>query len=110
MPPRVRNPRRSGYYLISWVARTHRIHPQTLRLYERAGLLAPERSGGRARLYSDGDLARLEVILGLTRGLGVNLAGVDVILRLREKVADLQREVVRLRKGAAAARRSRRAS
>ncbi len=107
MAPRGRNPEAPGYYLISWVARIYRVHPQTLRLYERAGLLEPERSGGRARLYSTGDLARLEVILGLTRDMGVNLAGVDVILRLRERVAELQREVVRLRGGGTPSARSR---
>ncbi len=107
MPPRGRTPGAPGYYLISWVARIYRVHPQTLRLYERAGLLEPERSRGRARLYSDDDLARLEVILGLTRDMGVNLAGVDVILRLRDRVADLQREVVRLRRGGPSATRSR---
>jgi MerR family transcriptional regulator/heat shock protein HspR len=89
---------RPGYFLISWVARAYRVHPQTLRLYERAGLLTPSRSGGRTRLYAAGDLERLEVILGLTREMGVNLAGVEVILRLRERVAELQREVSRLRR------------
>ncbi len=98
MAPRGSAPGRPGYYLISWVARTYRVHPQTLRLYERAGLLEPGRSEGRARVYTDDDLARLELILGLTRDMGVNLAGVDVILRLRERVEDLQRELVRLRK------------
>ncbi len=107
MPPRGRIPERSGYYLISWVARTYRVHPQTLRLYERAGLLEPGRSGGRARVYTDGDLARLETILGLTRDMGINLAGVEVILRLRDRVADLQRELVRLRKGGAPSPRPR---
>ncbi len=107
MAPRGRIPEAPGYYLISWVARTYRVHPQTLRLYERAGLLEPERSEGRARLYSDDDLARLEVILGLTRDMGVNLAGVEVILRLRERVADLQREIARLRRTGPPASRSR---
>jgi len=100
---------RAGYFLISWVARTYRVHPQTLRLYERAGLLAPSRSGGRARLYAASDLDRLEVILGLTRNMGVNLAGVEVILRLRERVAELQREVFRLR-GRRGVRRGRESS
>ena len=84
------------YYLISWVARRYRVHPQTLRLYEREGLLRPGRTRGNTRLYSAGDLARLETILGLTRDMGVNLAGVDVILRLRERMAELQQELSRL--------------
>ena len=83
-------------FLISWVARQYRVHPQTLRLYEREGLLRPSRSRGNTRLYSASDLERLEVILGLTRELGVNLAGVEVILRLRERVQELQGELERL--------------
>ena len=89
-------PQSEDYYLISWVARRYRVHPQTLRLYEREGLLRPSRTRGNTRLYSACDLERLETILGLTRDMGVNLAGVDVILRLRERVAELQREVSRL--------------
>ena len=96
MPPRGRNGERTRYYLISWVARAYRVHPQTLRLYERAGLLKPERSGGSTRVYSDGDLARLELILGLTRDLGVNLAGVEVILDLRARLSRMEGEVERL--------------
>ena len=84
------------YYLISWVARRYHVHPQTLRLYEREGLLRPSRTRGNTRLYSSSDLQRLETILGLTRDMGVNLAGVDVILRLRERLTDLQRELERL--------------
>ena len=84
------------YYLISWVARRYRVHPQTLRLYEREGLLRPSRTRGNTRLYSAGDLERLEAILGLTREMGVNLAGVEVILRLRDRLAELQRELSRL--------------
>ena len=68
------------------------IHPQTLRLYEREGLLAPSRSDGNTRLYTDKDLERLEVILSLTRDLGVNLAGVEIILNMREKMDTMQRE------------------
>lgn len=68
------------------------IHPQTLRLYEREGLLAPSRSIGNTRLYEDGDLERLEVILSLTRELGVNLAGVEIILNMRAKMDQMQRE------------------
>src|SRR5256714_8893217 len=73
-------------YTISAVATQYEIHPQTLRLYEREGLLKPSRSEGNTRLYTDTDLERLEVILSLTRDLGVNLAGVEIILNMREKM------------------------
>ena len=80
-------------YMISAVAEQYEIHPQTLRLYEREGLLAPSRSEGNTRLYTDEDLERLEVILKLTRELGVNLAGVEIILNMREKMAAMQKEI-----------------
>src|SRR5712691_9208833 len=80
-------------YMISAVAEQYAIHPQTLRLYEREGLLLPSRSEGNTRLYTDEDLERLEVILHLTRDLGVNLAGVEIILNMREKMAEMQRQV-----------------
>lgn len=83
-------------YTISAVAEMYDIHPQTLRLYEREGLLAPSRSDGNTRLYSDVDLERLEVILSLTRDLGVNLAGVEIILNMREKMDAMQREFERV--------------
>ena len=76
--------------MISAVAEQYEIHPQTLRLYEREGLLAPSRSEGNTRLYTDDDLERLEVILKLTRELGVNLAGVEIILNMREKMEAMQ--------------------
>ncbi len=79
-------------YTISAVAELYDIHPQTLRLYEREGLLKPSRSIGNTRLYEDADLERLEVILSLTRDLGVNLAGVEIILNMREKMGQMQRE------------------
>jgi MerR family transcriptional regulator/heat shock protein HspR len=79
--------------MISAVAEQYQIHPQTLRLYEREGLLAPSRSEGNTRLYTDGDLERLEVILKLTRELGVNLAGVEIILNMREKMAGMQQQI-----------------
>src|SRR6516164_4640694 len=82
-------------YMISVVAETYDIHPQTLRLYEREGLLKPSRSEGNTRLYTDSDLERLEVILSLTRDLGVNLAGVEIILNMREKMDAMQREFER---------------
>jgi len=80
-------------YMISNVAKTYSVHPQTLRLYERQGLLKPSRSEGNTRLYTDEDLKRLELILSLTRDLGVNLAGVEVILNMREKMEVMQEEV-----------------
>ncbi|HLW77859.1 MAG TPA: helix-turn-helix transcriptional regulator [Bryobacteraceae bacterium] len=80
-------------YMISAVAEQYQIHPQTLRLYEREGLLKPSRSDGNTRLYTDDDLGRLEVILKLTRDLGVNLAGVEIILNMREKMEEMQREI-----------------
>ena len=79
--------------MISSVAETYQIHPQTLRLYERLGLLTPSRSEGNTRLYANQDLERLEFILTLTRDMGVNLAGVEVILNMREKMEAMQREV-----------------
>jgi len=79
--------------MISSVAESYQIHPQTLRLYERLGLLTPSRTEGNTRLYTDEDLQRLEVILTLTRELGVNLAGVEVILNMREKMEKLQRQL-----------------
>ena len=80
-------------YMISSVAEQYEIHPQTLRLYEREGLLKPSRSEGNTRLYTDGDLERLEVILHLTRDLGVNLAGVEIILNMREKMDRMQSQI-----------------
>lgn len=80
-------------YMISAVAEQYQIHPQTLRLYEREGLLAPSRSEGNTRLYTDEDLERLEVILKLTRDMGVNLAGVEIIMNMREKMAAMQRQI-----------------
>jgi MerR family transcriptional regulator/heat shock protein HspR len=79
--------------MISAVAEQYSIHPQTLRLYEREGLLTPSRSEGNTRLYTDEDLERLEVILKLTRELGVNLAGVEIILNMREKMEAMQRQI-----------------
>jgi len=80
-------------YMISVVAEQYEIHPQTLRLYEREGLLKPSRSDGNTRLYTPEDLERLEVILHLTRDLGVNLAGVEIILNMREKMSDMQSQI-----------------
>ena len=85
--------RNKAAYMISAVAEQYQIHPQTLRLYEREGLLKPSRSEGNTRLYTDEDLERLEVILKLTRDLGVNLAGVEIILNMRERMAEMQRQI-----------------
>ena len=87
--------RRPGkaHYMISAVAQRYNIHPQTLRLYEREGLLLPSRTEGNTRLYSDEDLEHLETILTLTRELGVNLAGVEIILNMRERMEQMQHEV-----------------
>ena len=79
--------------MISAVAEQYAIHPQTLRLYEREGLLKPSRSEGNTRLYTGEDLERLEVILHLTRDLGVNLAGVDIILNMREKMGQMHAQI-----------------
>jgi MerR family transcriptional regulator/heat shock protein HspR len=81
------------YYMISVVAKRYGIHPQTLRLYEREGLLTPSRTQGNTRLYSEEDLAQLELILNLTRDLGVNLAGVEIVLNMRRKMEKMQAEV-----------------
>src|SRR5436190_23805124 len=93
MPPRAqKKPKRVGY-MISAVAEMYHIHPQTLRLYERENLLVPSRSEGNTRLYTQDDLERLEIILKLTRELGVNLAGVEIILNMRDRMNAMQREV-----------------
>ncbi|MBE0461028.1 MAG: MerR family transcriptional regulator [Candidatus Aminicenantes bacterium] len=81
------------YYHISAVSEMYDIHQQTLRLYEREGLLKPSRSEGNTRIYSDNDLKQLEVILNLTRELGVNLAGVEVVLNMRERMKQMEEEV-----------------
>jgi MerR family transcriptional regulator/heat shock protein HspR len=81
------------YYHISSVAKMYDIHPQTLRLYEREGLLKPSRSEGNTRMYSAEDLKRLDVILNLIRELGVNLAGVEVVLNMRRKIEEIEGEV-----------------
>ena len=80
-------------YMISAVAEKFHLHPQTLRLYEREGLVTPSRSEGNTRLYAEEDLERLEVIVALTRDLGVNLAGVEVILNMRGKMEELTGEM-----------------
>ncbi len=80
-------------YMISSVAEQYGLHPQTLRMYEREGLLKPSRSDGNTRLYTDDDLERLEVILHLTRDLGVNLAGVEIILNMRARMEAMQQQM-----------------
>jgi MerR family transcriptional regulator/heat shock protein HspR len=89
MPPKTRKRAKAGY-MISAVAELYKLHPQTLRLYERVGLLKPSRSQGNTRLYTDSDLERLEVILTLARDMGVNLAGIEIILNMREKMVEME--------------------
>ena len=79
--------------MISAVAEMYDIHPQTLRLYEREGLLKPSRTEGNTRLYTDEDLERLEFILSLARDLGVNISGIAIILQMRERMEAMQREM-----------------
>jgi MerR family transcriptional regulator, heat shock protein HspR len=92
MAARTRKKAKAGY-MISAVAELYKLHPQTLRLYERVGLLKPSRSQGNTRLYIDSDLERLEVILNLTRELGVNLAGIEIILNMRDKMSEMQSQM-----------------
>jgi MerR family transcriptional regulator/heat shock protein HspR len=82
-----------GAYMISAVAEMYAIHPQTLRLYEREGLLRPSRSEGNTRLYTDEDLERLEFILNLARDLGVNIAGIAIVLQMRERMEEMNRQM-----------------
>lgn len=93
MSPRGRKTRGKAGYMISAVSEMYNIHPQTLRLYEREGLLVPSRSDGNTRLYTQDDLERLATILKLTRDLGVNLAGIEIILNMRERMEAMQREM-----------------
>src|SRR5579872_6359648 len=82
-----------GAYMISAVAEMYEIHPQTLRLYEREGLLKPSRTDGNTRYYTDDDLERLEFILNLARDLGVNIAGIAIILQMRERMEEMNRQM-----------------
>lgn len=88
-----RRKKTEGAYTISVVANQFSVHPQTLRLYEREGLLKPSRTEGNTRLYTEADMSRLEMILSLTRDLGVNLAGVEIILNMREKMEEMQHQM-----------------
>ena len=85
--------RSKGAYMISAVAEMYDIHPQTLRLYEREGLLKPSRTEGNTRLYTDEDLERLEFILNLARDLGVNISGIAIILQMRERMEEMNRQM-----------------
>ena len=85
--------KKQGAYMISAVAEMYEIHPQTLRLYEREGLLLPSRSEGNTRLYTDEDLERLEFILNLARDLGVNIAGIAIVLQMRERMEEMNRQM-----------------
>ena len=91
--PRGAKKRAKAGYMISAVAELYKLHPQTLRLYERVGLLKPSRSQGNTRLYTDADLERLEVILTLARDMGVNLAGIEIILNMREKMMAMEQQM-----------------
>jgi MerR family transcriptional regulator/heat shock protein HspR len=91
--PEGARPGAGKFFMISVVSKNYGIHPQTLRLYEREGLLKPSRTEGNTRLYSESDLKQLEVILNLTRDLGVNLAGVEIILNMRHKMEQMQVEM-----------------
>jgi MerR family transcriptional regulator/heat shock protein HspR len=102
MPPRAKSKAKTGKrkrkksragYMISAVAELYAVHPQTLRLYERLGLLKPSRTQGNTRVYTDQDLERLETILTLSRDLGVNLAGIEVVLNMRDKMVEMERQV-----------------
>src|SRR5215813_4538142 len=92
MSPRRKTRAKAGY-MISSVAELYKLHPQTLRLYEREGLLKPSRTEGNTRLYTDGDLERLELILSLARDLGVNISGIAIILQMRERMDEMQRQM-----------------
>ena len=85
--------RKLRLYMISVVSEMLGLHPQTLRIYEREGFIKPSRSGGNTRLYSEDDIEKLEMVLRLTRELGVNLAGVEVVLSMREKMEQMQRSM-----------------
>jgi MerR family transcriptional regulator/heat shock protein HspR len=93
MPPTKNKKRAKAGYMISAVAELYKLHPQTLRLYERVGLLKPSRSQGNTRLYTDSDLERLDVILTLARDMGVNLAGIEIILNMREKMMEMEQQM-----------------
>ncbi len=86
-------PSRRRYLMISAVAEQFEIHPQTLRLYEREGLIQPRRSAGNTRLYDEETIERLRTILTLTRDLGVNLAGVEVVLNMSEQMESMKSEM-----------------
>ncbi len=88
--------RSDGYVMISIIAERYNIHPQTLRLYEREGLIRPARTSGNTRLYGEDEIRKLEMILTLTRDLGVNLAGVEVVLRLQQMMHDADMDFQRL--------------
>ena len=85
--------KKQGAYMISSVAEMYDIHPQTLRLYEREGLLKPSRTEGNTRLYTDEDLERLELVLSLARDLGVNISGIAIIIQMRERMEEMQRQM-----------------
>jgi len=85
--------RKKGYFSISAVAKMFSVHQQTIRLYEKEGLISPKRSEGNTRIFSEEDVDRLEEIIYLTHEIGINLAGVDMILKLQKKIKTLQSQV-----------------
>jgi len=91
-----RKKQNEAFYMISVVSKMYNIHPQTLRLYEKQGLLTPSRTDGNTRLYSQKDIEQLEVILNLARDLGVNIAGIEVILNMRKKMESMQNDMTQL--------------
>ncbi len=84
-------------YMISVVSKVLEVHPQTLRQYEREGLVTPSRSDGKIRLYSQRDIDEIKIILNLTRDLGVNLAGVDIVMQMKKQIDSLESELVDLK-------------
>lgn len=92
--------RKKGYFSISAVAKMFSIHQQTIRMYEKEGLISPHRSAGNTRLFSEEDIERLEEIMYLTQKLGINLAGVEMVLKLKRTIRKMQREMNTLFKAA----------
>lgn len=88
--------RKKGYYSISAVAEMFSVHQQTIRLYEKQGLITPKRSSGNTRLFAEEDLDRLEEVIHLTHTLGINLAGVEMILKLKKQMSKMQKDMNQL--------------
>ncbi len=88
--------RKKGYFSISAVAKMFSVHQQTIRLYEKEGLISPKRSAGNTRTFSEEDVDRLEEVIYLTHQLGINLSGVDMILKLKKQIAKMQKDMNKL--------------